>query len=115
MRQPEPALHPSSTLAGGENEQPRRSIMAAIDLNAYFDRIGYSGARTPTLDTLRAVVLRHTEAIPFENLDPLLRRPVRLDAASLQRKLVRDGRGGYCFEHNLLLRHALEGLGFAVT
>src|SRR5689334_9048986 len=99
----------------GEAPQTRRSIVAAIDLDAYFERIGYTGAGTPTLDTLRVILLRHTEAIAFENLDPLLRRRVRLDAASLERKLVRDGRGGYCFEHNLLLRHALEGIGFAVT
>ncbi|MEI4902561.1 arylamine N-acetyltransferase, partial [Klebsiella pneumoniae] len=56
-----------------------------------------------------------TESIPFENLDPLLRRPMRLDAASLEQKLVRGGRGGYCFEQNLLLRHALEGIGFTVA
>ena len=69
----------------------------------------------PTLDTLRTLVLRHTEAIPFENLDPLLGRPVRLDAASLEEKLVLGGRGGYCYEQNLLLRHALEALGFRVA
>lgn len=87
----------------------------SIDVDAYFQRIGHGGERAPTLDTLRAIVARHSEAIPFENLDPLLGRPVLLDAASLERKLVRGGRGGYCFEQNLLLRHALEALGFAVT
>ncbi len=39
----------------------------------------------------------------------------KLDAASLEEKLVRGRRGGYCFEHNLLFRHALEALGFRVT
>jgi N-hydroxyarylamine O-acetyltransferase len=90
-------------------------MTAAIDIDAYFRRIGYAGARTPTLDTLRAVVVRHTETIPFENLNPLLRWPVRLAAPALEQKLVRDGRGGYCFEHNLLLRHVLETLGFPVA
>jgi N-hydroxyarylamine O-acetyltransferase len=90
-------------------------MTAAIDLDAYFQRIGYAGARTPTLDTLRALHVRHTEAIPFENLNPWLKRPVRLDAAALEQKLVRDGRGGYCFEQNLLLRHVLEALGFPVV
>lgn len=90
-------------------------MTAAIDVNAYVRRIGYQGEGTPTLETLRALVLRHTEAIPFENLDPLLGRPVRLDLPSLERKLVHSGRGGYCFEHNLLLRHALEALGFPVV
>ncbi len=86
-----------------------------IDLDAYFRRIGYRGPRTPTLATLRAIHLLHPRAIPFENLDPFLGRPVLLDIAALERKLVREGRGGYCFEQNLLLEHVLEGLGFDVT
>ena len=56
----------------------------SIDLGAYFKRIGYDGPRTNTLATLRALHLLHPQAIPFENLDPLLRRPVKLDAASLR-------------------------------
>ena len=86
-----------------------------IDLDGYFGRIGYDGPRAPTLETLRAVHLRHALTIPFENLDPFLRRPVRLDLASLQDKLVLRRRGGYCFEHNLLFKAALDGLGFQVT
>ncbi len=87
----------------------------AIDLDSYFRRVGYSGSRAPTLETLRALHLRHALAIPFENLDPFLRRPVRLDLTSLERKLVRGGRGGYCFEHNLLFKAALDALGFRVA
>jgi len=87
----------------------------AIDLDAYFDRVGYAGPRTPTLETLRAIHLGHAQAIPFENLNPLMKWPVRLDPQSLQQKLVVDGRGGYCFEQNLLLSHALQGVGFDVT
>lgn len=86
-----------------------------IDLDGYLRRIGYSGPATPTLETLRAVHLRHALTIPFENLDAFLRRPVPLDLAALERKLVRDRRGGYCFEHNLLFKTALEALGFLVT
>jgi N-hydroxyarylamine O-acetyltransferase len=88
---------------------------AAIDLDAYFRRIGYAGPRTPTLGTLRAIHLLHPQAIPFENLNPVLRRPVRLDAQSLQQKLIVDGRGGYCFEQNILLSHVLRAVGFDVT
>ena len=86
-----------------------------MDLEAYLRRIAHAGARAPTLDTLRAILARHTEAIAFENLDPLLKRPVRLDVESLQRKMVREGRGGYCYEQNILLMHALQALGFSVT
>jgi N-hydroxyarylamine O-acetyltransferase len=93
----------------------QRTPSSTIDLDAYFKRIGYEGARRPMLDTLRAIQLRHTETIAFENLNPLMGWPVRLDVESLQQKLVRDGRGGYCFEQNLLLKHALDALGFRVT
>ncbi len=87
----------------------------SFDLDAYLRRIGHAGARRPDLDTLREIVLEHARAIAFENLDPFLRRPVLLDAASLQRKLVHGGRGGYCFEQNLLLDHALHALGYRTT
>src|SRR3569623_164652 len=57
----------------------------------------------------------HPAAIPFENLDPLMRRPVKIDRASVDAKLVQGGRGGYCFEQNSLFRAALEAIGFQVT
>lgn len=89
--------------------------VATLDLDAYFERIGHRGERAPTLATLQAIVARHAQAIPFENLNPLLGWPVRLDLASLQRKLVHERRGGYCFEHNLLLWEVLRTLGYTVS
>lgn len=86
-----------------------------IDLDAYFRRVDYDGPRAPTLETLGALHRLHPQAIPFENLDPLLRRPVRLDPASLEAKLVRSRRGGYCYEHNILFWQALKALGFRAT
>ncbi len=85
-----------------------------IDLDAYCARIRHAGGRPATLETLRVLQARHTQSIAFENLDPLLGWPVRLDTASLQQKLVRDRRGGYCFEQNLLFGHVLRALGFRV-
>jgi N-hydroxyarylamine O-acetyltransferase len=87
----------------------------SIDLDAYCRRIGFTGKRAATLETLRAVHRLQPEAIAFENLDPLLKRPVRLDVASLEQKMLQDGRGGYCFEQNLLLSHALKAIGFKVS
>lgn len=87
----------------------------AIDLDAYLLRIGYRAAPAVDLDTLRALATAHAAAIPFENLNPLLGLPVSLDLAALERKLVRQGRGGYCFEHNLLFAAALRAIGFEVA
>ena len=49
------------------------------------------------------------------NIDPFLGRAPKLDVASLQAKMVASRRGGYCFEHNALLRAGLIALGFDVT
>jgi N-hydroxyarylamine O-acetyltransferase len=86
-----------------------------VDLAAYLGRVGYEGpAADASLRTLSALVQAHTRSIPFENLNPLLRQPVQLDVAALQDKLVRQQRGGYCYEHNLLFMHVLQALGFGV-
>lgn len=91
------------------------AVTRMADLNSYCERIGYAGARTPTLATLRSLQAHHPLAIPFENLDTLGGRPVRLDLDSLERKLVHSRRGGYCFEQNLLFKHMLGALGFDTT
>lgn len=95
-------------------DMQRPEVAENVDLDAYFRRIGYTGERTPTLNTLWAIHALHPQAFAFENLNPLLRRPVHLDIGSIQQKLVQGGRGGYCFEQNLLLRNVLEALGFKV-
>lgn len=85
------------------------------DLTAYFARIGYHGAQEPTLAVLTAIHQRHARSIPFENLDVLLGRGIRIEPEAIEQKLVRDRRGGYCFEQNALLRDVLTALGFRVT
>src|SRR5947207_2371631 len=86
-----------------------------LDLEAYFRRVEYTGERQPTLRALTDLHLAHAMHIPFENLDVMLRRPIRLDLASIEAKLVRNLRGGYCYEQNLLFAAILERLGFSVT
>ncbi len=76
------------------------------DVDAYLARIG--------LDIpcdLAAVHRAHATSIAFENFDSYSGLPVSLDIAHLEEKMVARTRGGYCFEHNLLLMAALESLG----
>jgi N-hydroxyarylamine O-acetyltransferase len=87
---------------------------ASLDLDAYLARIGFDGRVTPDLATLETIAYRHPASIPFENLNPLSGRPVALDVESLVQKLVHGGRGGWCFEHNILLGTALAKIGFRV-
>lgn len=86
-----------------------------VDIEAYFQRIGYAGSRDATLETLANIHLHHPQVIPFETLDPLLQRPVLLSTAAIEEKLLFSGRGGWCFEHNLLLSRVLQAIGFRVT
>jgi N-hydroxyarylamine O-acetyltransferase len=86
-----------------------------IDLDAYFGRIGYSGPATATLDTLQKLQAAHATTIAFENLDPLLGRPVSLSLSAIAKKFVEQRRGGYCFEQNGFLQGVLRSLGFSVS
>ncbi len=90
-------------------------VRSSIDIDAYFGRIGYDGPRSPSAQTLSAIVARHAAAVPFENLDVLLGEPISLEPDAIERKIVAGRRGGYCFEQNGLLMAALETLGFSVT
>lgn len=89
------------------------TVAPALDVDAYLARIGWRGTLRPSIETLAALLRAHMRAIPFENLDVLLGRPVRLDLASLAAKLVAARRGGYCFEHATLFAAVLETAGFA--
>ena len=84
------------------------------DLDAYFTRISDTGSRSPTLSTLNRIVEAHVRSIPFENLDILLGKSISMDLADIERKLVHNKRGGYCFEQNSFLQQVLLALGFQV-
>lgn len=91
-------------------------VMRADELQAYAERIGYTGTLEPSAEVLREISWLHQLAIPFENLDiVLLKRPIVLTAEAIFDKLVRQGRGGFCFEQNGLLAGVLETMGFGVT
>ena len=91
-------------------------VTGAADVAAYFGRIGYQGPAEPTVETVYDLVAAHNRSIPFENLDPLLGIPVAdLSAAALSDKLVHRRRGGYCYEHAVLLGAVLERLGYPVV
>ena len=104
------------TVENQKNANPSSTpnVPKAVDIKAYSGRIGYKGEWAPSLDCLKAIHFLHPQSIPFENLNPLLGIPVLLDINSIQEKLLQNGRGGYCFEHNLLLMNVLKALGFKV-
>ena len=85
-----------------------------LDLDAYLNRIGYSGPLTPNEAALTALYEAHLATIRFENFGIFLDGGVRVDLASIQEKIVFRGRGGYCYEQAQLFGAVLERLGFRV-
>ncbi|MFT5100049.1 MAG: N-hydroxyarylamine O-acetyltransferase [Flavobacterium sp.] len=85
------------------------------DLNKYFERIGFDGEATPDLATLKSVHRAHVLAIPYENVDVYLEKPVDQDITRIFHKIVQEGRGGWCYELNGLLGWALIKIGFDTT
>lgn len=81
----------------------------------YITRIGYTGPLDPTAETLKQLHRAHMLSVPFENLDIFLCKPIVLDVEKFYDKVVRQGRGGFCFELNSLFAWLLMQLGFTLT
>ncbi len=86
-----------------------------MDVRAYLERIEYDGPIAPGLDTLRALHRSHLLAVPFENLDIYLGRPISLAEEALFEKIVVRRRGGFCYELNAAFAALLRHLGFSVS
>ena len=86
-----------------------------FSIDSYFERIIYNGRTDISEETLYELHISHTLNVPFENLDVYYKKPVPLDEASLFNKIVKNRRGGYCFEMNGLFPFVLKRMGFKVT
>ena len=78
----------------------------------YLNRLGFDAPPPPTLQTLQALQMRHVCTFAFESVSTLLHLPVPIDLASVEQKVLLDGRGGYCYELNQLFLALLHELGF---
>lgn len=86
-----------------------------MDISAYLNRIQFSEAVNPDVQTLRGLQLAHMLHVPFENLDIGLKRPILLDPDALWDKVIVHRRGGFCYELNGLFALLLKEIGFEVT
>ncbi|MDD7582921.1 arylamine N-acetyltransferase family protein [Corynebacterium sp. 32222D000AT] len=85
-------------------------------LENYRDRIGGPAALVDAaadhgVAFFDEVVDRHTKTIAFDNVDVALGRGVSIKPADVRRKLLDQGRGGFCFEHAEIIHQALDELG----
>ncbi len=84
-----------------------------MNTDAYLNRIGYVGSQEPTLATLKALQRAHLLHVPFENLDIHRQQEIHIDVKQSYDKIVRQKRGGFCFEVNGLFNELLQNLGFS--
>ena len=84
-------------------------------IQAYLQRINYTGPLVPSAETLRLLQVAHLQTVPFENLSIHSGEPIILDDEALFEKIVRRRRGGFCYELNGLFAALLRALGFDVT
>jgi N-hydroxyarylamine O-acetyltransferase len=85
-----------------------------VNILEYLDRINYHGPLAPTAETLRDLQVAHLLTVPFENLSIHARQPIVLNDIALFEKIVRQRRGGFCYEANGLFAALLRALDFDV-
>ncbi|XP_053349104.1 arylamine N-acetyltransferase, pineal gland isozyme NAT-10-like [Clarias gariepinus] len=87
-----------------------------MDLQEYFKKIGFSGVyEKPDLATLRTIHNLHVMSIPFENLSIHCGERNTMDLQIIYEKIVRNPRGGWCCENNLLFSWVLREMGYKYT
>jgi N-hydroxyarylamine O-acetyltransferase len=86
-----------------------------VAVEDYLARIGASAVGPPSADALADVQARHLERVVFENLEIQRGRPTTVDYAESAERIVKRGRGGYCFHLNGAFGLLLEALGYDVS
>jgi N-hydroxyarylamine O-acetyltransferase len=84
--------------------------LSKFDRSAYLKRIGFEGSLTPSFENLCLLQRFHLLSVPFENLDIYLGRKIELENSF--NKVVRQKRGGFCYELNGLFYQLLKDIGF---
>src|ERR1041384_3251795 len=110
-----PRLSKHACLASFEKRDEIQEVHEKMNIEAYLQRINYSGSLAPTAETLRALQVAHLMAVPFENLSIHAGEPIVLNEDALFGKIVENRRGGFCNEANGLFAGLMRALGFEVA
>jgi N-hydroxyarylamine O-acetyltransferase len=86
----------------------------ALLMARYLERLDAKVYDAPALHTLRDLMTRHQQIVPFENLDIVNGRAPPLCTAGVLDKVVVRRRGGFCYELNEAFGALLIHLGFSV-
>lgn len=87
-----------------------------MNLEEYFKRTGFQDCvEKVDLATLQSIHKKYVLSIPFENLSIHCGERITADLEDIYNKIVRNNRGGWCFENNFLFNWVLRKLGFDTT
>ena len=101
----------ASSARRAEEALRRRGVTVAD----YLARLGLDATGPPSADALAELQASHLERVVFENLEIQRGRPTTVDDAESAERIVKRGRGGYCFHLNGAFGLLLEALGYDVT
>ena len=90
-------------------------IIRMMKISAYLERINHESSVGPDTQTLYDLHLAHMLAVPFENLDIGLKRPIHISEQVIWDKVIINKRGGFCYELNGLFAWLLKQIGFKIT
>lgn len=83
------------------------------DISAYLQRLQITPPVKADKKTLDALVYAHQCHVTFENLDTYkYNRDISLAITDIFQKVIKEKRGGYCFELNGLFTQLLKELGY---
>jgi N-hydroxyarylamine O-acetyltransferase len=83
-------------------------------MGRYLQRLSVTLPPTPSWPALCTLVSAHLRTVPFENLDIVSGLQSELTTDGVLRKVVLQGRGGFCYELNEAFGALLAHLGFSV-
>ncbi|MBV7440430.1 arylamine N-acetyltransferase [Weeksellaceae bacterium TAE3-ERU29] len=83
-----------------------------MNIKEYLNRIKYKERLSLNFETLQRLQKQHLLCVPFENLDIHYSVPIYLDMDRIYHKIIKNKRGGFCYELNGLFCMLLQEIGF---
>ncbi|NBI29299.1 arylamine N-acetyltransferase family protein [Chengkuizengella marina] len=90
------------------------TINKEMNVNEYLKRIKVQSITGNAIEDIKWLQRQNLYYVPFENLDVINKVPVKLDLSPIYHKIVRNHRGGFCYEVNGLFHWLLKQLGYKV-
>ncbi len=85
------------------------------EIDLYLERVGIDAGKDCDASFLEALHFAHIQSMVLDNLDIHLGPTIEIDVPRIFDKIVRRGRGGFCYELNSMFGSLLLSLGYEVS